>query len=65
MNDWRERLRDAVNRSGKKHSVIAEDAGITPATLSRVLTSVHEHPRFETIMRITHAAGGAPGVGLR
>ncbi len=59
--NWRERLREAIYRSGKKHSMIAEDAGITPATLSRVLTGVHEHPRFETIMRIAHAAGERVG----
>jgi hypothetical protein len=29
----RERLRDAINRSGKKHSVIAWEAGITRAML--------------------------------
>jgi hypothetical protein len=26
--DWRERLRDAVNRTGKYHWYIAEEAGI-------------------------------------
>jgi transcriptional regulator with XRE-family HTH domain len=55
--DWRERLRDAVNRSGKKHYLIAEDAGVTRATLSRILTGVHSQPKFETILRIAHAAG--------
>jgi len=59
--NWRERLRDAVNRSGKKHSILAEDAGITPATLSRVLTGAHGHPRFETVMRIAQAAGERVG----
>ena len=60
MTNWRERLRDAVNRSGK-HSIVAEDAGVTPATLSRVLTGAHGHPRFETVMRIAHAAGETVG----
>jgi len=59
--NWRERLRDAINRSGKKHSVIAWEAGITRATLSRVLTGTHAQPRFETIMRIAHAAGERVG----
>jgi transcriptional regulator with XRE-family HTH domain len=57
LSDWRERLRDAVNRSGKKHYVIAEDAGVTRATLSRILTGAHPQPKFETILRIAHAAG--------
>jgi hypothetical protein len=38
MNDaWRQRLREAVKRSGRKHSDIAWGAGVTPETLSRVL----------------------------
>jgi len=57
MNDWRERLRDAVNRSGMKHYLIAEDAGVTRATLSRILTGAHPQPKFETILRIAHAVG--------
>ena len=55
--NWRDRLRDAINRSGKKHYLIAEDAGVTRATLSRILTGVHAQPRFETILRIAHAVG--------
>ena len=57
LSDWRARLRLAVELSGKKHSIIAEDAGITRATLSRVLTGAHGKPQFETIVRIAHAAG--------
>jgi transcriptional regulator with XRE-family HTH domain len=59
--NWRDRLRDAVNRSGKKHSYIAEDAGITRATLSRIMTGIHQHPRFDTVVRIAHAAGERVG----
>ena len=29
MTNWRGRLREAIYRSGKKHSMIAKDAGIT------------------------------------
>jgi transcriptional regulator with XRE-family HTH domain len=53
--DWRERLREAIERSGRKRYLIAEDAGITATTLSRILTGAHAQPRFETIMRIAHA----------
>ena len=61
MMGWRERLGDAVQRSGKKHSTVAWDAGITPATLSRVLTGAHRHPRFETVLRIAQASGETVG----
>jgi transcriptional regulator with XRE-family HTH domain len=57
MNGWRERLREAIQRSGKKHYLIAADAGVTRATLSRILTGAHSQPKFETILRIAHAAG--------
>ncbi|HEV7573452.1 MAG TPA: helix-turn-helix transcriptional regulator [Thermoanaerobaculia bacterium] len=57
LADWRERLREAIQRSGKKHYLIAEDAGVTRATLSRILTGAHSQPKFETILRIAHAAG--------
>src|SRR5882724_12689485 len=52
---WRERLRAAIDRSGMKHSVVALDAGITPETLSRILTAEHQRPSLETIRRIAHA----------
>lgn len=71
LADWRDRLRDAINRSGKKHSVIAWEAGVTRATLSRILTGVHGNPRVDTIVRIAHAVGenvgwifGEPGFVL-
>jgi phage repressor protein C with HTH and peptisase S24 domain len=54
--NWRERLRAAIDRSGKKHSAIARDAGVAPATLSRILTSAHLHPTFEAVVKIAHAA---------
>ncbi len=57
MDDWRERLRIAVNVSEKKRAAIAWEAGITPATLSRILTGGNAHPGFETIVKIVHAAG--------
>ena len=53
--DWRERLRAAVKRSGKKHSVVARDAGIAPETLSRILSASHAQPAFDTIVRIARA----------
>lgn len=61
MEGWHERLREAVNRSGKKHSVIAENAGISATTLRRILTGAHAQPRFETILGIAHSAGKRVG----
>jgi SOS-response transcriptional repressor LexA len=53
--DWRERLRVAVKSSGRKQSAIAEEAGIAPETLSRVLNAVHISPELDTVARIAHA----------
>ena len=54
---WRNRLRSAIARTGRKQSVIAADAGIAPETLSRILTGTNAQPAFDTVVRITHAAG--------
>jgi SOS-response transcriptional repressor LexA len=53
--DWRERLRTAVERSGKKQSAIAREAGVAPETLSRILTATHHKPTFDSIVRIAQA----------
>jgi len=44
-----------VKSSGRKQSTIAEDAGIAPETLSRVLNAVHVSPELETVAAIAHA----------
>jgi transcriptional regulator with XRE-family HTH domain len=54
---WRERLRASVDVSRRKHSLIAADAGVSPETLSRVLSGQHPRPSFETVVRIAHAVG--------
>ncbi|SRR5260221_249831 len=53
--NWRERLREAINRSGMKHSLVALDARITPETLSRILTAEHQRPSLDTVTRIAYA----------
>ncbi len=53
--NWRDRLRAAIERSGKKHSAVAREAGIAPATLSRILTAEHMHPTFDSVVKVTHA----------
>lgn len=53
--NWRQRLRAAIERSGRKHSAIAREAGVAPETLSRILTATHMRPTFDTVVRIAHA----------
>jgi len=57
LADWRERLRRAIFKTGRKQSSIAEEAGITATTLSKILTGRHAEPKFSTIVRVTHACG--------
>jgi len=59
--NWRARLREAIEKSGKKQSAIAADAGITPTTLSRILTAAHERPTLDTIVRIARALDESVG----
>jgi transcriptional regulator with XRE-family HTH domain len=62
VNDaWRRRLRDAIDRTNKKHSYIAECADIAPVTLSRILTGVCAEPRFTSVVRLAHEAGVTVG----
>lgn len=55
--NWRARLRAAIEKSGKKHSAIAREAGVAPETLSRILSSAHPRPSFDLVVRIAHAVG--------
>jgi len=62
MNDaWRERLREAIRRSGRKQSDIAQIAGVTDVTLSRILNAVDAKPAFDTVVRIAFATGVTVG----
>lgn len=61
---WRERLRAAVDASGRRQNAIAESAGVNPETLSRVLSGVHAQPSFDTVVRIAHAIGENVGTLL-
>jgi len=61
MNDaWRERLREAIKRTGRKHSDIAWGAGVTPVTLSHILNS-DAVPYFGTVVSIAHEIGVTVG----
>ena len=57
LADWRERLRGAIRRTGRRQNAIAEQAGVSPETLSRILTGGHANPRIDTVVAITHAVG--------
>ena len=61
MEQWRERLREAVRRTGEKHTLIAMDAGVAPETLSRILNAANQRPGLETVARIAHACGVSVG----
>jgi transcriptional regulator with XRE-family HTH domain len=61
VEPWRARLRQSVEQSGRKHSFIAEEAGISPATLSRILTGRSKRPAFVVVVNIARATGEAVG----
>jgi transcriptional regulator with XRE-family HTH domain/predicted RNase H-like HicB family nuclease len=65
MNDWRKRLRHAVDLTRRTQCSIAEDAGVTPETFSRVMSGRHVQPGFETVVRIIHAVGETVGWIIR
>ena len=58
---WRERLAEAVRRSGRKQRAIAADAGIAPETLSNILRGRQRHASFNIIARIAYATGVSVG----
>jgi DNA polymerase V len=58
---WRERLRTAIDASGRTQNAIAASAGVSPETLSRILNGFHARPAFETVVRVTHAVGESVG----
>lgn len=59
--DLRQRLREAVHATGRKHSDIAWGAGISPVTLSRILNAPHPQPAFLTVVRLAHELGVTAG----
>lgn len=61
MTGWRDRLRIAIKRDGRKQAAIAWQAGIAPETLSRILTGRNARPQLETVARIAHACNATVG----
>lgn len=61
MREWRARLREAIERTGKKHSAIAREAGIAPETLSCILTGRSPRPSFDVVVRVIYATGETVG----
>ncbi|HEX2833229.1 MAG TPA: helix-turn-helix domain-containing protein [Thermoanaerobaculia bacterium] len=52
-----ERLRSAIEARGAKHAWIAEEAGITAATLSNILTGKTADPGIAVVQSIARAIG--------
>ncbi|HYI07499.1 MAG TPA: S24 family peptidase [Thermoanaerobaculia bacterium] len=50
-----ERLRAAIDAKGKSHAWVAEEVGITPASLSAILTGKTADPSFFTVLAIARA----------
>src|SRR3954454_837065 len=69
MNDWRKqwrrRLTRAIDLSRRTQVSIAEQAGVSPETLCRVLNGRHAQRQCETVVRSTHATGESFGWLLR
>src|SRR4051794_2090964 len=57
LADWRERLRAAIRKTGRRQNAIAEEAGISATTLSKILTGRHADPGLSVVVRIVHACG--------
>lgn len=53
--DFRARLRQAIDATGKEDKTIATDAGIAKETLSRILNGANQDPGFETMKRLATA----------
>lgn len=53
--DWRARLRQAIDATGKEDKTVASDAGIAKETLSRILNAEIQDPGFETMTRLAAA----------
>lgn len=51
------RIRAAIPDERGEQKALAHRAGVTPETLSRILSGVIKEPGFETIARIARAAG--------
>jgi transcriptional regulator with XRE-family HTH domain len=52
-----ERLRAAIDRKNTSHAWVAEEVGITPGSLSAILTGKTEDPGFFTVLAIARAIG--------
>jgi DNA transposition AAA+ family ATPase len=64
-NHWRRRLTRAIDLSRRTQASIAEQADVSPETLSRVIHGIHAQPQFETVVAIIHATGETVGWILR
>jgi transcriptional regulator with XRE-family HTH domain len=53
--DWRKRFVHAIDITRLTQNSIAEQAGVSPETLSRIIHGIHAQPQFETVVKIVYA----------
>jgi SOS-response transcriptional repressor LexA len=63
-SDIGERLRAAIEAKGMRHGWVASEAGITPATLSNILTSRTSDPSLSVVKAIADVIGEPLGALL-
>lgn len=59
--DWRARLRQAIDATGKEDKTVAADAGIAPETLSRILSGEIQDTGIETMIALATATNVTVG----
>ena len=59
--DWVDRLRRAVEATGKKQSAVAEEANVDPSALSDILRRETTDPKLQTLIRICRVCGVTVG----
>lgn len=59
--DWRKRFVSAIDITRRTQNAIAEQAGVSPETLSRIIHGIHAQPQFETVVKIVYATHESVG----
>ena len=56
-----ERLEAAIQASGKSRRVIAEEAGMAPETISRIISGENSNPTYQLLIKIARATNTTVG----
>lgn len=64
MSSLGERLAAAIKASGKTRAQIAEEAGTTEDTISRITTGKHDNPELQLLIRLARGAKSRVGALL-